>query len=334
VRSDSRVLRNYCAGFCCVLFAGPVLAASLELTSRPHIDYGRGVIGLPDVTYDVVDGYRPIKMSLFVPTQGAQRHPVVLYLHGGAWTLDPEGDDGIMGDDTMVELAARGYVVARPAYRLSGEAKFPAAIRDVKVAVRWLRTYAQAYGGDATHIVVWGSSAGGHLAALLGTSCGVPAFDRIETLPQRVGPKRPVLDAKTSSCVDAVIDWFGPIDFANMDRQAPPDSPRKHDSPQSPESALMGCALPKCPPAQLRAANPITYISAQTPPFLIMHGKADGSVPWQQSQELYDALKARGVEAQLILVPDADHMFFKLSPAQMKAQLTPVFQFIDAHSGH
>jgi acetyl esterase/lipase len=308
-------------------------AAGVDLLAKPHIDYGRGVLGLPHLTYDVVNGYRPIQMSLFVPTADSAVHPVVLYLHGGGFTLDPDGDEGIMGNDTMVELAARGYLVARPAYRLSSEARFPAAIEDVKIAVRWLRTYAKNYGGDASHIVVWGSSAGGNLAALLGTSCGVVAFDRIDKLPQRVGLSTPSLDPNASSCVDAVIDWFGPIDFATLDRQSLPGSMGQHDDANSPESALLGCALPKCPQELLKAANPISYISASSPPFLIMHGQADHAVPWQQSQELYDALRAQGVAAQLILVPGADHMFTKLPPALMQAQLAPVFTFIDAHSG-
>jgi acetyl esterase/lipase len=313
--------------------AGVASAASADLLAKPHIDYGRGVLGLPHLTYEVVNGYRPIQLSLFVPMTDSVVHPIVLYLHGGGFTLDPDGDEGIMGNDTMVELAARGYLVARPAYRLSSEARFPAAIEDVKIAVRWLRTYARDYGGDASHIVVWGSSAGGDLAALLGTSCGVAAFDRIEKLPQRVGLSTPALDPNASSCVDAVIDWFGPIDFATLDRQSLPGSMGRHDDANSPESALLGCALPRCPQALLKAANPISYISATSPPFLIMHGQADHAVPWQQSQELYDALRAQGVAAQLILVPGADHMFTKLPPAQMQAQLAPVFAFIDAHSG-
>ncbi len=327
-----RALRGW--GWLCgsVLLAG-LAAAQSEPLSRPQVDYGHGVIGLPHLTYDVVNGYRPIQMSLFVPTASHAKHPVVLYLHGGGFSLDPDGDEGLMGDATMVELAMRGYLVARPAYRLSGEARFPAALQDVKIAVRWLRTYAKDYGGDASHIIVWGSSAGGNLAALLGTSCGVARFDEVEKLPQRVGLATPALDPAASSCVDAVIDWFGPIDFATLDRQSLPGSPGRHDDPESPESTLLGCALPQCPRALLEASNPISYIGAHTPPFLIMHGQSDRAVPWQQSQELYDALRAHGVAAQLLLVPDADHMFTKLPPEQMRAQLEPVFAFIAAHSG-
>src|SRR5277367_4068431 len=122
--------------FFIALRASTARAADPGLLARPHIDYGRGVLGLPHLTYDVVNGYRPIQMSLFIPTADSGVHPVVLYLHGGGFTLDPDGDEGIMGNDTMVELAARGYLVARPAYRLSSEARFPAAIEDVKIAVR------------------------------------------------------------------------------------------------------------------------------------------------------------------------------------------------------
>lgn len=315
----------------CWLLAG-IASADGDLLSRPHIDYGHGVIGLPHLTYDVVNGYRPIQLSLFVPTASQAKHPVVLYLHGGGFSLDPDGDEGLMGDATMVELASRGYLVARPAYRLSAEARFPAALEDIKVAVRWLHTYAKEYGGDASHIVVWGSSAGGNLAALLGTSCGVAQFDQIDKLPQRAGLSTPALDPAASSCVDAVIDWFGPMDFATLDRQSLPGSPIKHDDADSAESALLGCALPQCPKSLLEASNPITYISARTPPFLIMHGQSDHAVPWQQSQELYDALRAHGIAAQLVLVPGADHMFTRLPADAMRAQLEPVFAFIAAHS--
>ena len=304
-----------------------------DLLSRPHINYAHGVIGLPNITYNVVNGYRPMHMTLFVPTAGKGPYPVVLYLHGGGWTLDPDGDEGIMGNDTMVDLAARGYVVVRPGYRLSSEAKFPAPLKDVKTAVRWIRTYAHDFNADTSHIVVWGSSAGGFLSAMLATTCGIAEFDHADALPPRVGLSTPAMDPKVSSCVDAAIDWFGPIDFKSMDSQALPDSPGRHDDAQSAESALVGCAIPSCSAETLKAANPISYISAKTPPFLIMHGKADHGVPWQQSQELYDALRAQGVAAQIILVPDADHMFMKLPEAQMRAQLQPVFAFIDAHSG-
>lgn len=318
---------------CALSWGGFAAAQPPALLSRPHIDYGHGVIGLPNITYDVVNGYRPIKISLFVPTTGPGPYPVVLYLHGGGWTLDPDGDEGIMGDATMVELASRGFIVARPAYRLSSEAKFPAALKDVKLAVRWLRTYARDYNADTSHITVWGSSAGGYLSAMLANTCGVAEFDQVDSLPQRVGLSTPKIDPQASSCVDAAIDWFGPIDFATMDSQALPNSPGKHDAPDSAESAMVGCAIPKCPKALLNKANPLTYVSDKSPPFLIMHGKADHGVPWQQSQELYDALHAKGAQANIILVPDADHMFTKLPEEQMKAQLQPVFAFIEAHSG-
>lgn len=295
----------------------PAAAAKLDLATQAHLNYPGGVIGYMDVTYSVVRSYRPLKLDLYVPANGTAR-PAVVWVHGGGWAggsprqaLGPYPDWRIV----LASLAARGYVVVGATYRFSGEAKFPAAIADIKASVRWLRTNASMIGVDPDRIGVWGESAGGQLAALLGTSCGAQELEGVK-------------DPPVSSCVQAVVDWYGPTDFSQMDAQLILGG-MKHDTPQSAESNYLGCQLSKCEPSAVQSANPIAYISSSTPPFLIFHGNADTAVPPKQSQILYDALRAKGVPAQLIFVPGANHIFVGATAAQYKNIVDAVFTFFD-----
>ena len=295
------------------------------------------MIALPDVTYSVIHGFRPIKMTLFVPKRAAGGLPIVVYVHGGGWKLDPEGVEGPSGTATLVHLAALGYVVAVPSYRLSGEATFPAQLVDVKTAVRYLKTHAETYHGDASRVVIWGGSAGGNLAALVATTCGVQKFDQVAALPAGLtGLRTPYIDPAVTSCVSTAIDWFGPTDLQKMDAQqdpSPADGPGHggaglHGGTGSRESDYVGCPVAECAAEQVQAADPITYITAATPPVLIMHGLADHRVPWRQSQEFYDALMAKGVTARLVLVPGADHMFEGISAEAQQQQVDTVIAWI------
>src|SRR5260221_4919549 len=152
----------------------------------------------------------------------------------------------------------QGYAVASLNYRLSGEALFPAQIEDCKAAVRWLRAHAKEYSLDPEHFGAWGSSAGGHLVALLGPSGDVKEFE-----------KGPHLDQ--SSRVQAVCDYFGPTDFLQMDAHAIPDARLKHDLPNSPESRLIGGPIQENKD-KVAKVNPITYVTPDDPPVLIVHG--------------------------------------------------------------
>jgi len=296
-------------------------ATNLDLASQAHLNYPDDITGYMDVTYSVVRGYRPLKLDLYVPAKPSSR-PAVVWIHGGGWAggnprqpLGPYPDWRIV----LARLAGRGYVVVGATYRLSGEAKFPAAIEDIKATVRWLRANAATIGVDPNRIGVWGESAGGQLASLLGTSCGVPELEGVKDRP-------------VSSCVQAVVDWYGPTDFSQMDAQLIPGG-LKHDTPQSAESNYLGCQLSKCDLAKVQSANPIAYVTASTPPFLIFHGNADTAVPPKQSQILYDALRAKGVPAQLVSVPGANHMFVGATEAQYKTIVDTVFQFFDEKLG-
>jgi fermentation-respiration switch protein FrsA (DUF1100 family) len=134
------------------------------------------------------------------------------------------------------------------------------------------------------------------------------------------------VDATQSDCVQAVVDWFGPIDFPAMDGQSLPNS-GKHDAPGSAESALLGCQLSQCSKQLVAQSNPITYIDASDPPFLIMHGDNDHAVPPGQSEQLHKALAAKGVKATLVMVPGVDHMFAGATPAKLQEITNTAYDF-------
>src|SRR5207247_3085072 len=183
-----------------------------------------------------------------------------------------------------------GYAVASISYRLSQEAKFPAQIYDCKAAVRWLRANAKQYSLDPDRIAAWGGSAGGHLVALLGTSGGV------KELEGNLG------NPGYSSRVMAVVDFFGPTDFFKLSVTS---TNKKGDAPGAVER-LIGGPL-EANRERVQQSNPITFVSKDDPPFLILHGDKDDLVPPAQSMMLYDALKAAGVDAAYHLIKGRAH---------------------------
>jgi acetyl esterase/lipase len=231
-------------------------------------------------------------LDLYVPEDGEGPFPLVINIHGGAFMMG----DKAMSAAELDPLIAAGYAVASLNYRLSGEALFPAQIQDVKAAVRWLRANAATYNLDPDRFASFGASAGGNLAAMLGTSGDVEEFDD------------PALGhADVSSRVQAVIDWFGPIDFLQMDAQFAADdvcpaSAESHDAANSPESLLLGAGVQTMPDLAA-AANPITYVTDDDPPFFIQHGTADCNVPIAQSQLLLEALLEATGEEQNTFIP-------------------------------
>jgi len=158
-----------------------------------------------------------------LPEKGREPLPLIIWIHGGAWMAGSKD-----GPSPASSFTAKGYAVAHVGCRLSQEAVFPAQIHDCKAAVRWLRANARKYELDPDKFVAWGSSAGGHLVAFLGTSGGVAELEGN------------VNDLKESSRVQAVVDWFGPTDFLHVG-DAESDLP--HKAPGSPESKLIGGPL-------------------------------------------------------------------------------------------
>lgn len=305
----------------------PVAPPAPDLADAVHRDFGMGVVALTDVTYATNRGFRPLKLDLYLKPASAAPKALVIWLHGGGWAQGDQRGGGIATPayqdwpKVLAGLAGRGYVVAAVTYRLSGEAKSPSAVQDVKSAVRWLRANAAKFGADPNRVIIWGGSAGGQLAAMVGTSCNVPELEGA-----------PVRGAEASSCVQGVVDFYGPTDLAQMDAHNLPGA-QLHNTPTSAESQYLGCTLPQCPADRLKLSNPIAYVDRSDPPFLIMHGDADTAVPPHQSQLLYDALRAAGVKAELQFVPGVNHIFAGASDAQGKMILDKVYAFLDQTTG-
>lgn len=239
-----------------------------------------------DLAY-VSNGHPRQRLDLYVPAQGGA-HPLVIVIHGGAFMAgDKRGEN-------VKQFLKADYAVASLNYRLSGDALFPAAVEDCKSAVRWLRVNAAKYDLDAGRFGAWGSSAGGNLAAMLGTTGETNLFDVGENL-------------NVSSRVQAVADWFGPTDFLQMDDHRIPNG-MTHDAANSPESRYVGGPIQENKD-KVAQANPITFITARTPPFLIAHGDGDPLVPHHQSVLLEAALKKAGVPVTLYTVKGAGHGF-------------------------
>jgi acetyl esterase/lipase len=243
-----------------------------------------------DIVYVRYGAIEP-KLDVYLPSERKGRLPVVMWIHGGGWR------QGSKDKPPAARLTQRGYAVVSIQYRLSGVAKFPAQIHDCKIAVRWVRANAERYGFDPDRIAAWGASAGGHLAALLGTSADVKELE---------GEGHPGY----SSRVQAVVDFFGPTDFLRMNHGFRDGVVGKidHAAADSPESLLVGGAI-GLHPDKVAAANPITYVSKSAPPFLIMHGDRDPLVPLEQSELLAAALKRAGVPVTMKVVAGRGHGF-------------------------
>ena len=259
------------------------------------------------------------QLDIYLPNEGNGPFPVVFYVHGGGFAIGDKRD-GMLAP-SLVGLE-RGYAVVSVNYRMSCEAIFPAAVNDVKAALRWTKAHAADYCLDPRRIVAFGGSAGGHLAAMLGVSAGYPLF---------VEPAFGNTDQTDD--VQAVIDWFGPTDFLAMDGQLAESClwSLNHGSELSPESVYLGATITEVPDL-VAASNPITYVSGAMAPILIQHGTMDCLVPYQQSVEFARVIEERvGRERfELELLEGAGHGDPRFeTPENMKR----VFDFIDSHLG-
>ncbi len=189
-------------------------------------------------------------------------------------------------------LLANGYATASINYTLSGQGKFPAAIKDCKTAIAWLHTNGRSINLDPDRIAVWGGSAGGHLAALLGTTGDA-------TAPPWAAPA-----PGTSNKVAAVCDWCGPANLATIDQQATPNNKITMSV-----MSFLG-AHPLRRPDLAKEASPNIYAHKGCPPFFIVHGDQDLVVPAAQSIELSEDLKKQGVDCTLKIIPGGTHAFY------------------------
>lgn len=293
---------------------------------QPSVTFAADVESMPDLVFSTPPGYRPLRLDLYRPRAAGQLSgslPLVVYVHGGGWQAGHTRHAGAFANwpGTLALLAARGYVVASIEYRLSGEARFPAAIHDVKTAIRWLRSKSGQFGIDPGRVVIWGGSAGGHLAALAATSCNLASL-----APDLQAPL-----AAQSDCVQGLVTWYAVFDFV--------DAPLSGPGEQLANSAVgkfLGCAPTDCR-SIAELASPITHLDKQDPPTLLIHGDLDKVVPVAQSQKFEQALLEKRLPVKFLLIRDVDHSFIGAdAEATRRASLqalSATFDFIDATVG-
>lgn len=273
----------------------PTINLELKDTSRPFVQLVSNVVyaQVPDRGYT----NKPLTMHLVIP-QDKKPHPVILYINGGGFIN--ANKDGYM--QQWLDLAEHGYVVASMTYRVAPTSTFPAPLEDVKSAVRFLRANAEKFHIDAKHIGVFGGSAGGYLAAMAGTTNGVKGFDKGENLSY-------------SSDVQAVVDVYGVSDVTKIGADYNKAVQKTHESAAATEALWVngspvfggkdGGIMANLEGA--KAANPLTYISQKTAPFLLMHGDADVLVSPSQTELLRAELAKHNIEATRYLVKGAAH---------------------------
>jgi acetyl esterase/lipase len=277
----------------------------------------------PDIAYSTLPGYRPLLLDLYRRDDNAVR-PLVIFIHGGSWSTGSKRTTANFTDfpGLLAGLSQRGFVVASVDYRLSGEARFPAALQDIKAAIRFLRANARQYGIDTGRVAVWGASAGAHLAALAAYTGEDLDFDQ------------PGMEnAGESDRVQALVGWYGTYELSGMFRPASTPVMQAAAEETSGPRRFFGCTTQGCPPDVIRQASPASHIDSNDPPTLLIHGMADTIVTDDQSRNLNEHLKSAGVSSKLILIDGVSHEWIgkelKTTTAASHQAVTVTFDWLE-----
>jgi acetyl esterase/lipase len=248
-----------------------------------------------DVVYATVDG-KPLALDVHLP-QGARKPPLVVFVHGGAWTTGNKGPYPSF-------LVDRGFAVASLDFRSSNDAQFPADVHDIKAGIRFLRAKTSEYGYRSDRIAIVGASSGGHLAALVGVTNGEKALEGAEGN-----------DLKESSSVQAIVSYFGASDLTTILAQS---TPRGLEVREPALRRLLG-GTPDKTPELAKLASPIFHVDRGDPPILLLHGDQDTQMPLNQVYELQWAYEQAGKHAEVLILHGVDHEagpFFKCDPVE------------------
>ncbi|HLP01755.1 MAG TPA: alpha/beta hydrolase fold domain-containing protein [Opitutaceae bacterium] len=270
---------------------GSALAGALKThpaAALPSDDLPAGVIAAEGIAYATVAD-RPLALDLYRPAAAAPL-PAVLVIHGGGW----DAGDRTMERPFAKRLAAAGFVAVPVSYRLGEAGRFPAALHDLKAAVRWLRAHAAEHGIDPARIGAVGGSAGGHLAALLGATNGVAALEG------EVGERA------ASSEVQCVVDIDGLADFTDAALVA-----QQVAKPSAPTRFLGGPFADHT--ENWRTASPLTHIGRGSAPTFFLNSTAPAPLlPGREATA--KQLRSLGIASEVAAVPDTPHVFWLLEP--------------------
>jgi pectinesterase len=254
------------------------------------------VRALTNITY-VRHGDRALQLDLYLPAHpSAAPLPGIVFVHGGGWSSGVRENFAPIA----IRMAEHGYAAATISYRLSPESQFPAAIQDAKAAVKWMRANAARYGIDGGRIAIGGASAGGQIASLAGVSAGVARFE----------PEAGAVAGAdgVSSAVQAIVNIDGLSDFTDEAARKYEDDPTRQ--PTSADLFLGGRYAEK--PEVWRAASPLFYVNAATPPILFI-GSAQPRFSVGR-EAMVEKMKAQGIPSQVVLLPDTPHSFWLMDP--------------------
>ncbi|HAJ78176.1 MAG TPA: alpha/beta hydrolase [Fibrobacteres bacterium] len=248
------------------------------------------------------------KLDIYLPNEGTGPFSIIMAIHGGSFVRGDKRDFQIV---PIMEALKRNYAVVAINYRLSNEAQFPCQINDVKAAIRWIRANGGKYTLNPEKIAVWGDSAGGNLAALAGTSCNVKELEDLS-----------MGNPDQSSHVDAVVDWYGPINFLTMGNQL-----KQQKNVRKSNSNYIAKTKEEAPELYI-AASPETYIRPGLPPFFIQHGNADQIIPIQQSIDFATKLENISGKEKVVfeIIEGADHLDEKFTSPE---NINKVLDFLD-----
>jgi acetyl esterase/lipase len=247
-----------------------------------------------------------LQLNMARPKDGAGPFPAVICIHGGGFRAGTrESFNGL-----CLQLAERGYVALTVSYRLAPKYQFPAAVYDVKAAVRWMRANAEKYQIDPDRIGTTGGSAGGHLAQFLGVTSGVSKFEGDGG------------NAEYSSSVKCVVNFYGPSDFT-----------KSYDASVDAKDVLplfLGGNLEQERHRHIES-SPLYWVTPEAAPTLFVHGTKDAYVAHEQAEWIVERMKAADVEATLMTIEDGDHGFRTSSPEVKEKIESARFEFFERH---
>jgi acetyl esterase/lipase len=297
------------SGFCKATIAAFIISSSLSApaqkngmeswTEAASFDYGSSA----DVTYGVFQNV-PVHLDVWRNLKAPGPVPTLMYIHGGGWVFGDKGG----APNLFLPYVERGWNIVNVEYRMAGTSPAPAAVEDVRCALRWIYRNAAEYHFDTNRIVVSGHSAGGHLALMTGM---LPSGTDLDSAC-------PADASEPALKVAAIVNWYGITDVGEI-----------LTGPDRKTYAVAWIGAQPGKDDRAKRVSPLTYVRSGLPPILTIHGDHDPTVPYSQAVRLRDALTAAGVSNELVTIQGGGHGSF--SDDQTRYAFSRLWTFLDSH---